>query len=161
MAATIKEVFGANNQAITCTITSLANNAQRSSLAIDNTTNLYLDALVSVKVKTNAAGTSASGAVNVYAYGTTDGGTTYGGGEANMGTDAVVTLASPPNIRVIGVIVANANATAYAVSGMSVAAAFGGMLPAAWGIVVENKTGAALDASIGSANFQGVQSQSV
>ena len=107
----IKSKYGSNNQAITCTFTSLANNGQRSSAALDNSSNLFLDALVSVKVKTNASGTLATGYVNVYAYATTDGGTTYGGGEANMGTDAGVTLASPPNLVLIGTINAVANST--------------------------------------------------
>jgi hypothetical protein len=158
--ATIKPLFGTSNQAITCTFTSLANNGQRSSLAVDNTSALFLDVLASVKVKTNAASTSATGTVNVYAYGTTDG-TTYGGGETGMGTDAGVTLTSPPNIVLIGVINAVANATTYVRSAMSIAAAFNGTMPDHWGIVIENKSGAALDASIGSANYQGVQAQSV
>jgi hypothetical protein len=157
----IKSKYGSNNQAITCTFTSLANNGQRSSAALDNSSNLFLDALVSVKVKTNASGTLATGYVNVYAYATTDGGTTYGGGEANMGTDAGVTLASPPNLVLIGTINAVANSTTYVKSGLSVAAAFGGVLPDHWGIVIENKTGATLDASIGSANYQGVYAQTV
>lgn len=161
MATTFKPLYGTNNQTITCTITSLANNGQRSSAAIDNTSALLMDALVSVTVKTNSAGTSSTGTVNVYAYGTTNNGTTYGGGEANMGTDAGVTLTSPPNIALIGVINANANSTTYSLTAMSVAQAFGGVLPDHWGIVVENKTGATLDASVGSANYQGIQLQGV
>jgi len=159
--AVIKPLYGASNQAITCTITSLANNGQQSSAAIDNTTGLYDDVLVVVKVKTGASGTAATGTVNIYAYGTADGGTTYGGGESGMGTNAGVTLTSPPNIRLIGVINAVANSTTYDGGPFSVAAAFGGILPDHWGIVVENKTGAALDASVGSAWYQGVQGQVV
>ena len=161
MSSTIKPLYGSSNQSITCTITSLANNGQRSSAAVDNTSNLFLDVLVSVTVKTAGSSTSATGYVNVYAYGTTDGGTTYGGGEASMGTNAGVTLSSPPQIALIGTITANANSTTYSRTAMSVAAAFGGVLPDHWGIVVENKTGAALDASTGSSNYQGVQSQIV
>ncbi len=155
----IESKYGSNNQTITCTITSLANNGQRSSLAVDNTSNLFLDALVVVKIKTNASGTSATGAVNVYAYGTADGGTTYGGGESGMGTDAGVTLSSPPQIRLIGVINAVANSVTYVMNAASVAAAFGGVLPDHWGIVIENKTSATLDASVGSSWYQGIQAQ--
>jgi hypothetical protein len=157
--STIKSLYGSNNQAITCTITSLGSTNARSSAAIDNTSNLFLDALVTVKVKTANTGV-ATGYVNVYAYGTTDGGTTYGGGEVNMGTDAGVTLTSPPNIVLIGVLNAPATtATTYVLNAKSVAAGFGGILPDHWGIVVENKTGATLDASVGSAWYQGVQAQ--
>lgn len=161
-ASIVSSLYGTSNQAITVTLNSLANNAQRSSTAVDNTTNKFLDVEVQVKVKTNAAGTSTTGVVNIYAYGTANGGTTYGGGETGMGTDATVTLTSPPNIKKIGVINAVANATVYSAGPFSVAAAFGGILPDHWGIVVENVTGAALDASAGgSAWYQGVQAQVV
>lgn len=155
---TIKALYGTGNQAIACTITALANNGARSSAAIDNTATLYLDALVQLKVKTGASGTTTTGAVYVYAYGTADGGTTYPEG---CGTDTGVTLTSPPNLRLIGVVNAVANATTYNSEPMSVAAAFGGVLPDHWGIVVENKTGGALDAAVGSAWYQGVLGQAV
>jgi hypothetical protein len=163
MATTTKPTYGTNNQTITITLASLANAAQRSCLAVDNTTNLFDNALVSVKIKTGAASTSATGIVVVYVYGTTNGGTTYGGGETGMGTDATVTLTSPPNITPVAVINANANATTYVRSGISIADWFGGVLPDHWGIVVENKTGAALDATAGNlnVNYQGVQLQQV
>ncbi len=158
MATTFKSQYGSSNQAITCTITSLANNGQRSAAAVDNTSNLYLDALVQVIIKSNASGTSATGYVNVYAYGTADGGTTYPDG---TGTNTGVTLTSPPNLRLIGVINVVANATTYNSEPMSVKAAFNGVLPDHWGIVIENKTGATLDASVGSAFYQGVYEQAV
>jgi hypothetical protein len=157
----IKPIYGTNDQAITCTITSLANNGQRSSAAVDNTSSLFLDALVQIKIKSGASGVSSVGVVNVYAYGTSDGGTTYGGGETGMGTDASVTLSSPPNIRLIGTINVVGNATTYASGPFSVAQAFGGILPDHWGIVIENKTGAALDGTTASAWYQGVQAQVV
>lgn len=159
MASTFETLYGSSGQSITCTITSLANAGQRQSTVIDNSTNLYLDALVQVKIKTNAAGTSSTGTVNVYAYGSVDGGTTYG--DTVTGTDGSVTLTSPPNLRLVGVINAVANATTYVSPLMSIASAFGGTLPQKWGICVENKTGATLDASVGSAIFQGIGAQSV
>lgn len=157
--ATIKPLYGTNNQALTCTLTSLANNGQRGSAAVDNTSALFLDVLLFIKAKSNAVGTSTTGYINIYAYGTSDGGTTYSDGVT--GTDAAQTLTSPPNLRLIGVINVVANATVYSSGPMSVAAAFGGVMPDHWGIVVENKSGAALDASIGSAWYQGVQAQQV
>lgn len=159
MATTIKSQYGTSNQPITCTIPGLANSGQRGSTAVDNTVNLFLDALVQVQVKTNAAGTSATGTVNIYAYGTADGGTVYSDGVT--GVDGAVTLSSPPNMRLIGVINANANAVTYDSPPFSVAAAFGGILPDHWGIVVENLTGAALDAVVGSAWYQGIYNQNV
>lgn len=154
--SSVKSAYGTSNQALTCTITSLANNGQRGSLAVDNTSDLFLDALVFVKVKANASGTLATGSVNVYAYGTADGGTTYG--DAVTGTDAAQTLTAPPNLRLIGVINLVANAAVGDGGPFSVAQAFGGILPDHWGIVVENKSGATLDASVGSAWYQGAYS---
>lgn len=78
--ATINQLYGTTNQSITCTITSLGSGSARESTAVVNTANLFMDVKVQVKVKTNAAGTSATGAVNVFAYATADDGTTYSGG---------------------------------------------------------------------------------
>lgn len=145
--ATIKETFNTAGT-FTCTLASLANSTAgvgRQSTVIDNSSGLYLDALVTVKIKTNAAGTSATGFISVYAFGTTDGGTTY---TDNAGAaDAGLTISAA---RMIGAFPAVANATTYVSQQMSVAQAFGGILPAKWGIVVVNSSGAALDATEGS-----------
>ena len=157
MATTFESKYGANGQALTITLTSLASAGQRGSAAVDNTANLFLDALVQLKIKTGTV--VAPSVINVYAYGTADGGTDYGDGVT--GTDAAQTLTSPPNLTLIGVINCPANATTYVSNPMSVARAFGGVLPDHWGIVVENKTGAAFDASVASAWYQGVLGQGV
>lgn len=157
--SSVKNAYGTSNQAITCTITSLANasgpyGAGRASTAVDNTTNLFLDALVTVKVKTSASALANDKSVYVYAYGTTDGGTTYGDGIT--GSDAAFTATNPPNLRLIGVINCVSTSTTYVSAAMSVAAAFGGVLPDHWGIFVVNFTGQTLDASVGSSWFQGL-----
>jgi hypothetical protein len=155
----IKPKYGPNNQAITCTLTSLGNGNARSSAPIDNTSNLFLDALVQLQIKSGGSGVD--GLAIVYAYGTADGGTVYGGGESGVGTDAAVSLTSPPNVRPIGVINMTANSTTFAAGPFSVAAAFGGSLPDHWGIIVVNNSGAAFDGSVASAWYQGVQGQAV
>lgn len=156
MAGNLTARYGSNNQTVTLTVASLTNGSARQSTEVDNTSNLFNDALVSLKIKSAASGTSASGTVNVYAYGTTDGGTTR---TENAGaSDAAITLTVPPNARLIGVINAVANATTYRAGPFSVAAAFGGALPDHWGIIIENKTGGTLDATGGShlITYQGV-----
>jgi hypothetical protein len=159
MAGDLKQKYGTSNQAFTITLASLANNGQRQSTVIDNTSNLFLDALVQIQIKSAAASTSATGYVNIYAFATADGGTTYGDNAG--GSDAAITLTSPPNMRLIGVLNVVANSTTYKSNPMSVAAAFGGILPDHWGIVIENKTGAAFDATEGSHKYfyQGVLAQ--
>ena len=158
MAGNILNKYGTNNQGITITLNTLASSTVfvgRASTAIDNTTNLFQDALVVLKVKT-AGSLVAPAFVTVYAYGTVDGGTTYT--EAATGTDAGLTLTNPPNARIIGVISTPVTATTYIAGPWSVAAAFGGVLPDHWGIVVVNTSGAAFDTTEGnfSKTFQGV-----
>src|SRR4029077_7688738 len=160
MAGNILNKYGTNGQAITCTLNTLASSTVfvgRGSLVVDNTTNLFQDALVVLKIHT--AGTLvAPSYVTVYAYGTVDGGTTYT--DTALGTDAGVTLTNPPNARVIGIISAPTTAVTYIGGPWSVAAAFGGVLPAHWGVFVVNITGAAFDTTEGnfSKTYQGVYS---
>lgn len=151
---TTKESFGAQGVAITCTITSLTTTSARQSAALDNTTNLYLDALVTATIKSGASATTTTGTAVIYAYGTVDGGTTYT--EGASGSDAAITLTSPTNARIIGIINIVANATTYTGGPFSVAQAFGGILPQKWGIIVLNSTGGTLDASTASCEYQGV-----
>lgn len=165
MPADIKSKYGTSNQAIVCSLApagvGLANNGARASTAVDNTTNLFLDALVFLNIKSGAAGTLATGTVNVYAYGTSDGGTNYT--EGATGTDAAITLVSPTNLKLIGIINVVAVATTYKSGPFSVAAAFGGVLPDHWGIVIENKSGGAFDTTEGNhlKVYQGVLAQTV
>lgn len=161
MAADIKQKFGTNGQALTLTIASLTNNSARQSTEVDNGTNVYMDALFMLKVKSASSSTSSTGYVNVWAYATVDQGTTRTEGAG--ASDAAITLASPSNLRLIGVLNVVANSTTYIGGPWSIAAAFGGVLPERWGIVIENKTGATLDSTAGnhSALWQGVYGQTV
>lgn len=157
--ADIKQKFGTSAQALTITIASLANASLRQSTYVDNATNLFLNALLTVSIRTNASGTSSTGYVNVYAYGTADGGTLYNGGAS--GSDAAYS-AEKTNLKYLGTISAVANGTTYNGT-FDVAGAFGGALPERWGIVLENLTGAALDSTGGnhSVKYQGVYGQAV
>lgn len=134
--------YGTQGQAITITLASLANATLRQSAVIDNSVALHHDALVEISIKTGASGVSTTGYVDVYAYGTANNGTTYSGGAT--GADAAFTNAG--NIKRLGRISAVAAATSYT-DVFSVAAAFGGVLPQKWGIIVDNETGAALDST--------------
>jgi len=149
----------ANADNITISLASLANDAKRQSAVIDNTSNLHLDAHVQLKVKTGGT-VSGDKAVYVYAYGATDSnGLGYSGGAS--GSDAAFsgTLA---NTKLIGVIGTPASGSAYESDIMSVAAGFGGSLPNKWGIIVENKSGSALDATEGNhiKKYVGITAQS-
>lgn len=159
MAGDLKQKFGSSGQTLTCTLASLANGSARASTAVDNSSNLYSDVLLLLKIKAGGSGVTSTGYVNVYAYGTADGGTTYS--EGVSGSDAGVTLTSPPNVRLIGVIAMVATSTTYYSPLMSVASAFGGVMPDHWGIIIENKSGGAFDSTEGNHAklYQGVMGQ--
>ena len=159
---TIKPLYGSSNQTITITIASLAASATvcRASTAIDNTSNLFLDALVSgfVDVGTVAGNKQ----VLIFAYGTADGGTTYtglNGANAISGTDAGFTRSDPTDLKFLGVLGTPTNSIKMGFGPYSVAQAFGGILPDHWGIVVCNDTGATFSGTAGNnkAWYQGVQ----
>lgn len=144
--ATVKTTYGTNGQTITLTGTSLGSAAARQSTVVSNTTDLFIDTLVSVKTKTGTP-LSSDKAIYVYAYGSVDGGSTYP--DAVTGSDAAYTMISPTNLKLIGIINAPTASTAYQAGPWSVAAAFGGLLPEKWGVVIQNVTGAALSATAG------------
>lgn len=150
--ATINQLYGTST-AITLTLTSLTNTSLRQSAVVSNTSDKFMDAKVHVRVKTNASGTSATGLVNVFAYASADAGTTYSGGAS--GSNAAYT-ANKDNLIYLGSIATVANSTTYD-DLFNLGAAFGfAGIPEKWGIVVENLSGATLDASVGSAWYQGI-----
>jgi hypothetical protein len=140
------------NQTITITLASLGSGSSRQSTALNNSSNLYFDAGVMVIAETGGGGVSSTGTLNVYAYGSANGGTNYTDGAS--GSDSAFTPTSPTNLKQIGIINAVDNSTTYYGGPFSVAAAFG-YLPGYWGIVVTNNSGAALAASGASAFFEG------
>jgi len=113
-----------------------------------------------VTINTAAAAVLATGYVNVYGYGSVNNGTTYP--EGITGTDAGVTLTAPPNLILIGQINANTNAATKTYGPFSFCRNYGlDRLPAYWGVVISNQTGAALGTSNGSIIYQGVGGQLV
>lgn len=131
---------------ITCTINSLASSstAGRGSASVDNTGNLYDDALVTVTLKTAATTTPGSDKAGyIYVYGSADGSTFNGSSNENVGTDAAVTIDNPTNLKgPVTIVLLNSNSTYKAV--FNVAALFGGVMPLKWGVVVQNFSGMVL-----------------
>jgi len=159
--ADIKAKYGSSNQAITITINGLTNDAKRESTIVDNSVSCFLDALVQVKIATNAtADSTGDKSVHVYAYGTSDEGTSCSGNasgsDAAFGTDPQ----QVNNCMLIGIIYAPTQNKIYESDLMSIASAFGGQVPQRWGIIVHNKTGQTLKGSDCSAFYQGLCNQS-
>ncbi len=150
MTTTLKQQFGTSTS-ITCTLASLASSATagRGSAAVDNTTNLADDAMLTISVKTSASALANDKACYVYLYGSEDG-TVYSGSSAEApGTDAAVTIDAPTNLIGPLMISCPASSTTYTLVIGSVAALFGGVMPRKWGFVLRNYTGQALDSTEG------------
>ena len=126
---------------ITATLKSLANNAARECVAVDNGTNLYLDAMLTLAIKLAAGSPSNDKGVNVYFY--SGDGTNYH--DNATGADAAVTMRSPTNLFGPFVISTPTGGVSYSVVIPSVASFFGGIFPKKWGVVIENKSGLAFD----------------
>ena len=144
----------AASTALTLGLTSLAIDGYRQSTAIDNTTNLYLDALVGGSTQVGVV--TVDGALEIYAYGTWDNGTNYSGGLD--GVDATITWGTTPStssvegfrqLVLLGVVSVDATDDDNDIEWgpFSVAAGFGSILPLKWGIVVKNATDIALHAT--------------
>lgn len=160
--ADLKIKFGTST-ALAVTFASLASSATagRESTVVDNTTNLFVDALVYLKIKLQTGTPANDKCVYVYAYGSEDG-TNYT--DNATGSDAAITLRDPTNLRLIGVIaMPDSGGLTYKSNPMSVAGAFGGLMPRKWGIVIRNYTGVTLSATEGdhAYTFTGIQYQSV
>lgn len=108
---------------------------------------------------------TADGTISVFAYGSMEGETIYDGGL--NGADETITWGTTPStssvegynqlrhLRTISVDGTDDNNDIEFTIG-SIAAAFGGVMPAYWGIVVLNETGAALHATGTNNAFNGV-----
>ena len=143
---TDKISYNVTANALTITLNSLASSstAGRGSAAVDNTTNLYDDALVEVILKTTSASTPGNDkAAYIYVYGSADGANYDGSSLESVGTDAAVTIDNPTNLKGPRVLVVlNSNAS-YKTS-FNIASFFGGVMPLKWGVVVQNFSGMGL-----------------
>ena len=142
--ATAKIGYSTTNTALTITLANLSNLAGRASNYVDNSTNLYMDAALRVKVGAGTT-TGSDNAVYVYGYGGEE--TSNFGGCFTSGTDAAVTT-SGANFPLLGIVSTATfppvTSTDYTLYIGSVANAFGGNLPKYWGVMIVNSTGASL-----------------
>lgn len=156
---TFKPLLGSANQAITITLASLAASATvgRESTAVDNTSNLFEDVLFMLWFETGTV--AGNKQVLLFAYGTVDG---SGYTESCTGTDAAFTRKDPTLLRSVDTIPAVTNSYIHKCGPYSLLQVFG-KVPALWGIVVFNDTGAAFSATAGNnkAIYQGQQTQGV
>lgn len=154
--------YSSTTQVACTSFNSLGNSttALASSAAVTtSTSNNIVDAMVQVKITGPATMTaSASTIVSIYAYGSLDGsagwfaGASSGTVETIDGTDKAITVsANGNNLRFLGTILLHTTTAGtsivYQSEPMSIAAAFGGLMPRKWGIVIMNQSSATLAAS--------------
>jgi hypothetical protein len=144
---------------LTITLASLGSSATagREAAAVVNS-DLFADVLVWVRIKTQNSGSIGNDrAVYVYAYGSSDEGTPEYP-DTVTGADAAITPNNPTQLKLIGKIFVESTNTTYKSDALSLAWAFGGVLPKRWGIVLRNYCGTALSATAGDhrVHYQGV-----
>lgn len=122
---------------------------------VDNSTTKYLDVLVWIKARTSGSATP-NGIMNIYAV-------CRGAGMDTNSISYSCSIAAPVrNLNLAEVMAMGTTATGSATSiigPISLATAFGGLMPPQWAILVENLSGAAL-ATSADANiivYQGVK----
>lgn len=150
--ATIKETF-ASATSMTITLASLASSTSgvgRQSTLVDNTTNLYLSAIVYLKV---TVGTTPTANTPIYVYLIRYDNSAIADDGAGT-TDAGLTVVNSP---LLGTIVCTATTSNTAYYGVFDTSSFGSLGPK-WGIAVVNSTAVALNATGGNhvVNFIGV-----
>lgn len=167
MAADFKAKY-TNSATITITLASLATSATRvvgrESTAIDNTTNLFLGALLSGKTTTGTSPTASF--IDIWVYGSHDQTPTYM--DVLDGTDSGETFTDTQSrdsaMHLVHTIATDATSDqTYWMAPKNIAAFFGGWLPHFWGIFVSHSTAVNLNATGGNHAFAyvGLHGQSV
>lgn len=137
-----RTAYGAKVSLVLTSLTSLANGSAWRSDVLDFSTAKFLDALIRLKLNGAASGTALVDifiAASVAADGTYDDGATAGPG--------AFTAASRKNAKYIGSI--QMNAATGVMGHLTIAQAFGGVLPQKCILILVNSSGAALSATGG------------
>lgn len=156
---------------LTITLAGLASNAVgvflagRESTAVDNTTNLDVDHLLSGVIQVNSSAPTVSRSINIYAYApisVASGTPTYPDVLDGTDSDETMTSANVMNsaLRFVASITIDATASrSYTFAPVSIASVFGGVLPKFWGVFVAHDT--ALSLQSGTLSYERIQWQTV
>lgn len=163
MASTLKPVYAASSALTWTSAATLANGSASGCAAVDNTVNLYDDALVSILATIAAGAVASDKLINVWFASSEDGSTwpgTNGASDNYGGTDAAVSLQNPTVYRAPFVQATPAGGLQTKIIIPSVLKFLGGLvMPRKWGLIIENRTGLAFTAL--SASYTGANLQSV
>ena len=136
--STVKPLY-ASPTTITITQAGLTNNSYRQSTVFDNSTTRYEDGLLGGSIQVGTTPTDKT-TIEIFLYGTFDG-TNYTAGCS--GTDSAYTADGEEGLLpLVAIIYVDTTSNQDYVWGpISVAAAFGGVMPQKFGVVVQNKSG--------------------
>ena len=140
----------------------LADSAAYESTVVDNETDLFVDAFVFAKIKSHESSVpTGEKACHFYVYGALDDAEPTSDG--TDGVEGTFTLSDAAHLGYLGSLYFTAAAQTIEGHPWSVADAFRGAVPAKWGVVIVNKTGAALDLTDGdhTVKFRGIHYQTV
>lgn len=165
--ASVLEAFQAAQSFTITNLNSLASSltAGWGSAAVDNSSTLYLDALVQVNIAAVNTAPGSLKAFYVFAYGLTDTGgslytTTGATSGGTPGSQGALTFPSidtnAVNLPLIGVIPYVGQNTIIYSPPFSVARGFGGILPQKWGVAIVNASNMTIAASGNSVQYTGV-----
>lgn len=152
-----------SNTTITCAVANLTSNATfvagRGSTQVDNTTNVYVDAIVQGAVTVNGTtNPTANTFINIYVYGSntslaTTNIDTLTGTDGNFTLTNTGVLYSALKLGASISVLANTLGIKYPIAPFSVAQLFGGVMPKYWGLYVAHNTGVALNATAANHDF--------
>lgn len=162
--ATRNLAYQAEQVFTTTSLQSLATSATAGwgSAVVDNTTSLYLDALVQVVLAAVNTAPANSKALFVYAFSGSNSTdlTTTGTSGGTVGTQGALTFPDvttlPVAMPLIGIVPYSVQNKLIVSAEFSVARAFGGVLPPFWGITCVNHTGMTLAASGNTVKWRGI-----
>ena len=138
---------------------SLANSATGGwqSDVVDNTSNLFLDAWLQVVLDFANTAPANSKAAIILGYSGIESGKYSNPASGSEGTITLVDIdTSAQNLKLIDLMPYTTTDEVVESSAMSVAPTFGGILPPYWGIVIMNRSGAALASSGNTVKYRGI-----
>jgi hypothetical protein len=140
--ANIEALYGSATTISVTGLATLANGSSATSATIDNTSDLFLDAVLEVEAAT-ASGAIATGYIEIHIKGSVDG-TDFDDDNNDKwaGTINLVTAGVATRRRIV-----------------SIASSFGGAMPPFWRVRIRNTSGAAFTAA--SVAYRGIKAQAI
>jgi hypothetical protein len=134
---------------ITLTLNGLASSATvgRCSTAVDNSSTLFADAMITVSITTGSGSMANDKAVYVYLYASEDGTNYINCESGTLGTDAAYTTIVP-TIHKLAAVIPVATASKIYTTVFNILSVLG-FMPRKWGLIVVNYSGQSLYAGTG------------